>query len=397
MLDLILGSRTQETIITVAIIAALVAVFYFFNKFKPTQALVGIIAFAALVVSAVFSFGHLNIYYSAKGGTFGAITSILKKNEVVIEETEQSIDFNFKNVVLMENIDGKYSASITSTKKLKLNANESYFIYVNDQPCSTVSCEERDIYATYSYTFLNRDAGEYLIIADDVMTFYFAFYDNYSYLYIEVENGEITHQLWNQYFNKNDFKVKIQVVDGVYEPIEEQDKVIKDHIQITYVIDETLVPKKELYCISNESITLPTKYVEDNFYIIGWVDENGNEITSISLDRATNITVYAQTKETTSLYKVNFYNQLGTEIVKTNYYEFDDIELSSRPTLEDVYPRDAYFGEYIYCWTTAQCGVVGVGDDLSSYPAIRTIEDLILNFEAGIQEFNLYPVVYSNY
>jgi len=308
MLDLILGSKTQDAIITVAIIAALVAVFYFFNKFKPTQALVGIIAFAALVVSAVFSFGHLNIYYSAKGGTFGAITSILKKNEVVIEETEQSIDFNFKNVVLMENINEKYSASITSTKKLKLDADESYFIYVNDQPCSTVSCEERDIYATYSYTFLNRDAGEYLIIADDVMTFYFAFYDNYSYLYIEVENGETTHQLWNQYFNKNNFKVKIVKVPSSYYSRAEYKTVNVYSNDSLY--KKAIVKKGSVYKLPEIEM--------NGCRFLGWTLDRNNYLASDELTIENDVSVYGVFETLSTV--IYFYDLVPEIDINSNIY-----------------------------------------------------------------------------
>lgn len=274
MLDLIIGEQYQKTIITLAIIAGVIVIFYFFNKFKPTQALVGIIAYLALIVSAIFSFGHLNIYYSARGGVYGTITSILNKNEVVIEENTESIDFGFSNVVLVKNSNEKYSASITSKKILKLDANESYFIYVNDQPCTTVSCEEKDIYATYSYTFLNRENSEYLIIADDTMTFYFAFYDNYSYLYIEVENGATTHQLWNQYFNKNNFKVRIvKVPSSFYSPTE--------YKKIKLTIDGNNYSQVTIK--NGSDYLLPTNVENTDDYIFNyWQDSKGNKITAVN-------------------------------------------------------------------------------------------------------------------
>lgn len=217
MFNFLFGSELLSKTITIA--ACLIAAYlflYFFAQFKPVQSLFYGIVFLALIVSAVISFGNLNVYYASKGGVIGEITSIFEKNKVEIIEEENELKFDFRNVVLMKNANGKYSASMTSETLLKLDASEDYFIYVNNEPCTTVSCEERDIYATYSYAFMNREDGEYKVLSDDVMTFYFALYDNYSYLYIEVENGDITSGLWNAYFNKNDFKVRIVKVDSSF-------------------------------------------------------------------------------------------------------------------------------------------------------------------------------------
>ena len=218
MLDIIFGRSTQQllskTITIAAIIISLYLFLYFFSQFKPVQSLFYGIVFFVIIASGVMSFGNLNLYYNSKGGVIGEITSIFEKNHVTITEEENEIMFDFSNVVLMKNAQGKYSASITSEKIIKLDNNESYFIYVNNEPCTTVKCESKDIYATYNYVFMNREDGEYKVLNDDVMVFYFALYDNYSYLYIEIENGEETSDLWNSYFNKNNFKATISKVQS---------------------------------------------------------------------------------------------------------------------------------------------------------------------------------------
>lgn len=225
MFDLIFGGKTQQLFsktITIAAIVILIYLFlYFFSKFKPVQSLFYGIVFLLLVASGVMSFGNLNIYYSTKGGVIGEITSIFKKNQVEVTENEKEIKFDFSNIVLEKNSQGKYSASMTSNTILNLDSDEEYFIYVNDEPCTTVKCEKRDIYATYSYVFMDRENGEYRVLADDVMTFYFALYSNYSYLYIEVENGEETAGLWNSYFNKNNFKAVITKVSNDFYSVAE--------------------------------------------------------------------------------------------------------------------------------------------------------------------------------
>lgn len=220
MLSLFFGNSLQQffskTLTVVTILISVYLFLYFFSQYKPVQSLFYGVMFFIILASGVLSFGNLNIYYSSKGGVLGEISSIFEKNQVEIIEEENEIKFNFSNIILTKNSNGKYSASITSEKILKLDSNENYFINVNDEPCSTVICDEKDIYATYNYVFLNRDSGEYKVLKDDTMSFYFALYNNYSYLYIEVENGEETAELWNAYFNKNNFTACVFKVESSF-------------------------------------------------------------------------------------------------------------------------------------------------------------------------------------
>ena len=313
------------------------------------------------MVSALFSFGHLNIYYSARGGVYGSITQIFKKNEVKIEQTAEDIEFGFKNVCLMKNADGQYSASITSKQILKLDANEDYFIYVNNQPCTTVSCEETDIYATYSYTFLNREDGEYLILADDTMTFYFAFYENYSYLYIEVENGENTYQLWNQYFNKMNFKVKIvKVPSSYYSPAE--------YKKIALMIDGSEYSQATIK--KGSDYLLPTNVLNTADYIFNyWQDAEGNKITSIE-DVTSDITIHANITE---IHKVNLY--YGSRFYRT--IRVQNSESATLPEINEIYNGFAY--RY---WQDAEgnkiTSVENVTSDMTIYAAPIEIHTITL-------------------
>lgn len=277
MFDLIYGNNTQQLISkTITIIAILISVYlflYFFSQFKPVQSLFYGIVFLALIASGVMSFGNLNVYYSAKGGVIGEITSIFEKNQVEITEEENEIKFDFSNVVLMKNAKGKYSASMTSETILRLDANESYFLYVNNEPCTTVKCEVKDIYATYSYLFMTRQDGEYQVLNDDTMTFYFALYDNYSYLYIEVENGEETAGLWNSYFNKNNFKATISKVQSTfYSDV--------DYKTISLMANNEQVNKITIK--SNTDYILPSSLSLPGYRFNCWRDSAGNEITEIA-------------------------------------------------------------------------------------------------------------------
>lgn len=291
MLELLFGDKTTWVLIAVG----LAAIFYFMGKNKPFKGFVYGVTYLALVCTGVFSLGHLNNYYNATGGVVGELSSILKKNQVEIVEESNDIYFNFKNVVLMENSKGKYSASMTSDAVMKLDANETYFIYVNEQPCTTVQTEERDIYATYSYAFLNRENGNYYSLADDTMTFYVAFYDNYTYLYIEVENGENTYQLWNSYFNKNNFKVRVTKVEKTFYNSAEYSQV---NLTLNSKNYTTVILK------NGADYTLPTsdEMTCADFTFNYWQDVNGNIITSIE-NISEDITL---TANVTNNFKVTF-------------------------------------------------------------------------------------------
>lgn len=291
MLELLFGDRFIWTLICFGIIALL----YFFANNKPVRALVYGALYMGLIVTGVFSLGHLNNYYGATGGVHGELSALIKKNQVEIEQEVDAINFNFKNVVLMENDKGVYMASMTSEQVLKLDENETYFIYVNDQPCTTIQAEERDIYATYNYTFLNREAGEYYSLADDEMTFYFAFYDNYSYLQVQVENGADTYQLWNSYFNKNNFKVKIAKVEKTFY---DSTKYSQINLMLNGQNYNTVILK------NGTDYTLPTaeKMTCADFTFNNWKDADGNVVTSID-DVSENITLMA---DVTYNYKANF-------------------------------------------------------------------------------------------
>lgn len=281
MSDLLLGESSRKLILTIAIIIAILVTIYLFAKFKPVQALISLIVFVALIFSAVISTGHINAYYSNKGGIFGSITSIKKKNQVAVKIENEDIYFDFQNVVLTKNSKGKYCASMTSNTVLKLDSDERYFIYVNEEPCTTVKCEIRDIYATYNYVFLDREGGEFKELIDDQMTFYFALYDNYSYLYIEVDDGENTADLWNAYFNKNSFKTKIvKVSESFYKR--------PNYKTVTMRNGRTIL--KEVILKEGSNFTLPVDVNLTNFR--GWKDSAGNIISKI--ENITNdVTIFA--------------------------------------------------------------------------------------------------------
>lgn len=264
----------QDEFTIMMIVVCVIVILYFFAKFPSIRGLIYGILYSALIITAVGSVGHLNNYYNNSGGVIGEISSIFKKNQVEVVKEEDKIGFDFKNVVLMKNSKGVYTASMTSDQILKLDNNQTYFIYVNGEPCTIAQAEQRDVYATYEYTFMERENGEYYVLADDVMTFYFAFYDNFSYLRVEVENGENTYKLWNNYFNKNNFKVTIEKVDKSFYDTTE-------YSEIDIVLNGSVY--KNVTIKNGATYTLPTaeEMTCDDFTFNYWIDEQGNQITAI--------------------------------------------------------------------------------------------------------------------
>ena len=308
MLDFLFGDSSLYIMIIIAAIALL----YFFAKFPSVRGLFYGVLYCAVVLTGIYSLGNLNIYYKTTGGIYGEITSIFKKNQVDVVQEKEKIAFDFKNVVLMKNSKGVYTASMTSDQILKLDNNQTYFIYVNGEPCTIAQAEQRDVYATYEYTFMERENGEYYVLADDVMTFYFAFYDNFSYLRVEVENGTNTYKLWNNYFNKNNFKVTIEKVDKSFYDTTE-------YSEIDIVLNGSVY--KNVTIKNGATYTLPTaeEMICDDFTFNYWIDEQGNQITAIeniSEDR----TIIANV---TNNYTVTY--MVDGVIVNTQYFAEDSM------------------------------------------------------------------------
>ena len=253
----------------ILILIIIIALIGIFGKYRPVRIVTGLCLLFALMFTAIISYGHINNYYSASGGIYGELTNLLKQNEVTKEELNEDITFSFNNVVLT-NKDGYFSLTFNKNESISLEENEKYIIYVNDFPCEILSEDITDnnsyIIARYNYSFYDRDLdGNLILKAEDTMQLELDFYKNSCRLKVFIYNGEETNSLWNTYFSRNDFTVKVSKIDGLYTND-------SDYNSLTLYIENRVY--KTIKVKSGTEITLPI-LSDENF--ICFVDKNGNE------------------------------------------------------------------------------------------------------------------------
>ena len=262
-------SALKEILIFVAIIIVLIM----FTRFKAVRVVVGIMLLFAFVLTGIFSYSHIDNYYSTTGGVYGEITELLNSNTIQKEEIDDNIYFSFKNVVLTKE-DEYYSLNFTKNETLELNENEEYIVYVNGFPCEiiseSISADNSYIIARYNYIFYDRDINGNLVAkAEDKMQLEFDFYKNSTQLKVFIFNGDETNGLWNAYFNKNDFTVTIAKVEKLYESETE-------YGTITLISNNKVL---DVYTIKKGTeFLLPELKSSNGLIFRGWTDKDNNDI-----------------------------------------------------------------------------------------------------------------------
>lgn len=263
-------SGLKEILIFVAVIILLIM----FTRFKAVRIVIGIMLLFALMISGIFSYSHIDNYYSTTGGVYGEITELLNSNTIQKEEVDENIYFSFNNVVLTKDDDGYYSLNFTKDETLDLLENEQYIVYVNGFPCDiiseSISADNSYIIARYNYIFYDRDINGNLIAkAEDKMQLEFDFYKNSTQLKVFIFNGDETNGLWNAYFNKNNFNVTISKIEKLYESDSQFGSVTLIHNN--KVLDVYSIKK-------GTEFLLPELSNSTNLIFRGWTDKDNNDI-----------------------------------------------------------------------------------------------------------------------
>lgn len=159
-----------------------------------------------LAVSTIPCLINLNRYYSAQGGISGLISSAInKENKGDLEDKT----FSLKNIMLSLDEEGNYSAKIMVQKKIEIEEDKTYGVYINNSPCGYADVQSDYILAKYSYNFYDKDRN----VFNDVLELYFI--DELEYTSIEVltRGGSEAVKHWNFYFNRNKFEISLKEVD----------------------------------------------------------------------------------------------------------------------------------------------------------------------------------------
>ena len=248
-----------------------------FPEFKPVIKY-GILTLllTASIFSGIYCANQINAYYSASGGIFGKLGEFLGFE---VEKTDD-LTFEFKNIHLIQDSYGRYSATITLSGEeniVQLDSSKSYEMLVNDLPTKTISESNDHISSCFNYSFYDAE-GKFLINDDLFISFSFSSKQTDILIYTYGKDGSI--RFWQSFFRKNDFIVKIIPTDYVKNKFFNfTDGELPELAKVEYYNGGELFTRQ--YYWPEELITdIPViKNSEDVFYgdsiFTGWVDYYG--------------------------------------------------------------------------------------------------------------------------
>ena len=178
---------------------------YYMGKYKNLKPIVFGVAGILIFGFSIYCMADLNYYYNAKGGVFGVLTGLFEVN--MVENNVNDLEFSITNIELKQ-IDGdSYGAKIIINRKPIVDAEKSYYVFVNGIPTTSSEVDTVHAKATYNYSFLDKKMNSML---SDELDMSFAFYENYTTLQITTNGGSDAVKLWNSYFQKQNFKITIE-------------------------------------------------------------------------------------------------------------------------------------------------------------------------------------------
>ncbi len=274
--------------LSIGIIALLVLAYNMGKHKSMVPVVVGVVGIIFFGFS-IWCMVDLNYYYTAKGGIYGVVSSLFHVNLVEGEDLE----FSMKNIELRQ-VDGdQYSASIQLNRLIEFEEGVDYIITVNGVPTTTSTVTTTYAQASYEYSFLNEDLSTKL---DDSLQFSFAFYANYTTLKVTTNGGSEAVRLWNSYFNKNNFVIKIEpaIEFDTAPTVGEGD--ISNYYMVTYMLDGERY-SCEAYLSGTALDLSKTPQVEDGKMFLGWLDAEDIPIEQQPVKD--NMVLYGYTSEPT--------------------------------------------------------------------------------------------------
>ena len=243
-------------------------------KYKQARLFVGVIACVGFVALTGYCAIELNYYYSASGGVFGFIGEKLTTNQVVITD---DYTYEVQNLVLLEDEDGKYSATAVVNTVIKLEDNKTYGIFVNNSPATQILQNSEYMQAEYRYQFYDDDA--ITLLCDDSLKINLAFYENLTTIKISTEgktntlDGQSTVNYWNGYFSKNNLEISVKEISYINEDgFNEVEGDVSNFVVVNYYLDGNLYETnvyRQGQAVELPVITVPGKLVSPWQYING--------------------------------------------------------------------------------------------------------------------------------
>lgn len=212
---------------------------------------------------------QLNYYYTSEGGILGKISGLISNNTATIT-VDDNIKFDIKNIVLTQEKNETYSATIYSNDILKLNKDKTYSVFINNEPINTLSYDLSFINAVYRYNFFDQNQKT---LCDDQLYLDFAFYNNSTYLKLYTNGGQNAVNYWNNYISKNNFIVEIK--ESFYNKDDELNFGSGDVSQYrlaTFIFNDKYTEKTMVKI--GDLITPPDYPILDDYYVSYWTLNN---------------------------------------------------------------------------------------------------------------------------
>ena len=327
MLDFLIGNNIVKIVAIIAIAFALISLIALMGEYEAVRWLVGTPVFLALIVSAFYCYGHINSYYSAQGGIYGALTDLIQTNKTDTQVKDQELTHKFTNFNLTKDEKGYYSVKQNDTTIFEVDKNEFYMCYVNGYPTEVVNQvigdDDSKFIFKFSYIFFDYDDNANLVpIADDTIQIEYLFLKTNTEILIKTSCNEEVYVLWNSFFNKNNFEITFKKAS---EEIASKQELVKLTLMVNDETYSTIKLKK------GSSYVLPSKIEKPNYIFNGFmlngekVDilRNIQEDMTITADMTFEMSVKDMEEELFNIFGLN-YDEYGKneEFVELNELEF---------------------------------------------------------------------------
>ncbi len=260
----------KSVLIPIAILIVIAVILIAVIKSPNIKFIIFTVLTIIMVMASVYCIVQLRIRKTATGGIYGEIDGIYDVNVVT---TVDSLNFEFENMEFTQLHDNTYRVNTTVQKLVKLPVGSSYAVLVNDMPCTNLSESNEYVLSKYSYTFLGSELQP---IKTDTLTIRFAFYDRFTSLQLQTEGGAEVANLWNEFFNKNGFKITLTTDKYVEDNnITFDDGDISNFVKLNFVNGN----KTEFQFAKTGSKLIDVPKAEQNGYVfLGWTLDNENVI-----------------------------------------------------------------------------------------------------------------------
>ncbi len=379
-------SDFNNMIITVAVIIAIALIIIACVRYENGRWFLMSFFGIVFIGFTIFAGVQLGFYYSAKGGIVGYLSGIFQPNQIEIKDSK----FSLKDIMLTKQSDGTYRAEFESSEVFELKENTYYGLFVNGAPCDYLQyaslgmgSSKDNINATYSYVFLGENGSE---ICDDTLTIQVAFSKASTKFILKTgvigSDETIKIDMWNSYFNKNNFTLEIKQIDKIY--------MSGGTKTVTFKVDNSIYGTIKVP--SGYDCYLPEYEPGEDYKFDGWY-LGSEKVTKIE-NLKTDITLVAKL---IPYYKVSFSLNNPDVDNNSNVYLVQKVLSGDSVTFPSENPvRDKYT---FLGWSTDKQTIIDsyiINDNVTLY-AIWSAVDFPVTLELGLAEsFEINNQVYNS-